>query len=65
MSNNRAFEIADDLTKEQLLKRMCSYVRAEAKRKDVPEWSIVGHIFAQGSGVSQVLWETYIEDSDD
>ena len=59
-----ATEIAENLSKEKLLKRMCSYVRAEAKKKKVPEWSIVGHIFAEGSGVSHALWDLYINDAE-
>jgi hypothetical protein len=56
--------IAADLTKEQLLSRCSAYVRAEAKRKKVEPWVIVGHIFANGSGVSSALWHDYIDRSD-
>ena len=61
---NRAIEIAENLTKEELLKRMCSYVKQQAKRRKLPEWSMVGHIFAQGSGVSHALWDLYINDAE-
>lgn len=60
MSNEIANKMAKEITKEQLLKRMASYVKDQAKRKKVPEWSIVGHIFAQGSGVSSSLCDLYI-----
>lgn len=59
-----ADEIADAQTKEELLKRMRSYVESEARRKRVPEWSIVGHIFGNGSGVSYSLWYNYIKKKD-
>ena len=58
--NDVAEQLAREITKEQLLRRMASYVRAEAKRKKVPEWSIVGHIFCEGSGVSAALWHNFI-----
>lgn len=51
---------ADRQTKEELLRRMRSFVEAEAKRRDVPEWSVVGHIFGTGSGVSSALWSDFI-----
>lgn len=57
---NTAKKIGEEITKEELLRRMRSYVQAEAKKKKVPEWSIVGHIFAQGSGVSSYLYYHYI-----
>lgn len=57
---DRRFELADAFTKSELLKRMRSYVEAEAKRKDVEEWSIVGHIFGVGSGVASALWVEHI-----
>ena len=63
--SNPAREMAEKITKEQLLKRMKSYVKSEAKRKKVPEWSIVGHIFAQGSGVSCCLWDYFIDSQED
>ena len=57
----RAEEIAKHLSKEDLLKRMKSFVKSEAKKRKLPEWSIVGHIFAEGSGVSAALYNLYID----
>lgn len=60
-----ANEIAAMQTKEQLLRRMKYYVAAEARRRKIPEWSLVSLIFGNGSGVSQVLWNDYINKKGD
>lgn len=62
--NEVAERIARELTKEQILKELRPYVEAEAKRKKVPEWSIVGHLLGHGSGVSAELYENYIKKKD-
>jgi len=60
MDGSERFRIAERMTKQELLKRMYYYVVAEAKQREVPEWSIVGHIFGVGSGVAAALWSCNI-----
>lgn len=55
-------KLTNELTKESLLKRARYYIEAEAKKRKVEPWVIVGHIFAEGSGVSQTLWERFIKE---
>lgn len=52
--------LANEISKRQLLARSRSYIEAEAKRKDVEPWVIVGHIFGVGSGVALALWSGHI-----
>ncbi len=49
--------IIDD--QEKLLEKVCDYAARRAAREKVPPWSIIGHIFGHGSGVSNAIYERY------
>lgn len=62
-NRTRSIEEAHKLTKEFLLRRMREYVSYEARRRKIPEWSVVGKIFGTGSNVSCALWDEFINDT--
>jgi hypothetical protein len=59
-----AVQMAEEMSKQQLLARMRSFVAAEAKKRKVEPWVVVGHIFGIGSGVSQALWKNHISEAE-
>ena len=42
-----------------VLARICATAKAKAKRKKLPEWSIIGDVTGHGSGVSAAIYEYY------
>jgi len=45
--------------KDDLLAKVCAYAEQKAKKKRLPEWSIIKEIFGHGSGVSAAIYELY------
>jgi hypothetical protein len=46
----------------KVLARLCATAKAKAKRKKLPEWSVIGDMTGHGSGVSSAIYEYYRED---